>query len=818
MDLSLDLRHNLRLLRKNAGFVGICILIIGLGMGVSITLYTIGKNIGIKSPPLPNGERYVNVGLFDNSGPAQRWQWLDGYMFRSLESTSRNFKTLGVRRDTDAVLSDGERAERFYGTKITSNLLQATEVAPILGRNLLPSDDAPGAEPVALISYNVWRNYYAGQKNIVGSVSRINGEYRTIVGVMPQGFNYPRFQDVWMPLQLPTSPQPGQWQGLLSSGILADGVSIDSVSTELDALLLRLGASEPDFYSDLTSRITSCCSIINFDGPSPDKFLFPALMLSLILLVSLNVANLILVRTNQRIQEFGIRSAVGATRKRLIISVLQDSLLICLAGSVLGVVLAELSMNYVNAAATAVFNLIGGMPFWMRYDWEMSTALAALLVLLLIWVASVGLAVWQVYRQDLAVILAGGKHSASDSRGAFGTATIVSVEMIFSCFLLILSGVFVGTTIELADVDYGTATEGYLTARIELDTVAYDSAESKYRYRQNLQRELLNNEGIETVSFTTDLPSQAALRLSYNLEDRDVKANGEYPRKRTIQVADNYFDTMNVSLLAGRKFDGTDSNDSLPVVIIDELIARQLWSKAVDPIQAALGKRIQINPDSERAKWLTIVGVTPHLVQNFALEGGDLSSLYIPLSQPCCDYAQLPIYPVLKVHGDPNDYRNVLQDAAMRVDRDIPVADIVELSDFLDTLNSVVVFAAEMSSSIALVTLVLAITGIFAIVSRSVLQRGKEIGIRRAVGSSNSKVLWVFIRQGVQYLSMGLVLGGGTAILIASVVAGSNRLLDWLPVVFTGVSIGLALLVFIATYGPALRLVSIEPGETLRDE
>ena len=819
MLLPLELQYNFRLLRNNVGFVSICILIIALGIGLSITLYTIGDNLGTKTPPLPRGDRYVTIGLVEESNGEQQWRSLDGFILRSLQSSNQSYQVLGARQNVSAVISDNAQSARYTAIKLSVPLLQATEVAPILGRNLLPSDDLPSSEPVVLISYQVWRNFFAARDDIVGSLARINGQTYTVVGVMPEGFNYPQAHEMWLPLRLPASPQAEQWPGLLGIGILSEKTTIQSATTELNNLLLKIKDTAPDTYQNLNARIKKCCSLVNFDGPSPDLYLFPALIMSLILLASLNVANLILVRTNHRLQEFGIRSALGATRKRLISVVLQDSLVICLVGSVLGLGLAALGMRYVNNAATDVMNMIGGMPFWFHFGWEAGTVLRSLLLVTLIWAVSVVLAIWQIYRQDLSVTLAAGKQSDSKAGGAFGISTIVNIEMIFSCFLLILSGVLVGATIELADVDYGTATDGYLIGKIQLDEPNYTNLQTREVYRRNLLQALIQKDGIEAVSFTTDPPSQAGRYLTYTPEDRDAQMNGNYPRKRAIHVADNYFDVMEVPLVAGRHFDSGDNDNSLPVVIIDEVMARQLWPDFANTANAALGKRIQIHPDQDHAKWLTVVGVTSHITQNFALEGGDLSSIYLPFSQPCCTDYWDPIYPVIKVSGNPRDYRDDLQAAALSVDRDLPVTDIVELSDFLNTLNSVMIFAAEMASSIALVTLVLAITGIYAIISRSVLLRRKEIGVRRAVGSSAQKIVLVFMQQGIKYLILGLVLGGGMAIVIANLIsADSNRLLDWLTIVVTIVTIGLTLLVLLATYAPARRMILVEPGESLRDE
>lgn len=818
MNLPMDIFYNLRLLQKNAGFVAICVLMIGMGMGLSITLYSIVSNMSPSPLPITNGDRFVTVYAVDKSSGEFQGKLTDGYIYHHLQQTAHSFSTLGAYWDARATLSDGDIAQEFQADRITSNLLQVASVAPILGRNLQPSDDVPGAEPVVLISYQLWQRYYAGRQDIIGTIGRIDGEPYTIVGVMPEGFSYPIWSDLWLPLQIPAAVEPGEWRQIRMLAVLDDKVNVTIADGEVNALLQQLSDDLPVFYGSWRGTVRQCCSIFNNkDGEPSAGPLLPSLTIALLLLVCLNVANLILVRTNERIQEFSIRSALGASRRELILAILQDSLLICVLGSVLGLILANVGMSYAdNALSEAIAPQ--SQPFWFSFDWRLNTVTAAVCIVLAIWLLSAALAVWQVSRRDLSVTMASSKVGATNHHGLAGTAVVVSVEMIFSCFLLIISGTFIGATSDSADADYGTATNGYLTGRIELGS-SYPDEISQRIYRDNLRRELLVQEGITEVSFTTALPSQYGEQLSYSLNDRDIRVDNEYPTQTVVHIATNYFDTMAVKLRAGRNFDSTDTANSLLVVIVDELLAQKLWPDDPNPVRAALGKRIQINPERENAQWLTIVGVTPHIVQRMASDGLYEPSLYRPFSQYCCTKGRQSFSIVLKVVGDPDSYRQILQRTAATVDRDVAVAEMFTLAEILDKANSVVTFAAEMSSIMALITLLLAVTGIFAIISRSVHQRSKEIGIRRAIGSSNRNAVAIFVLQGFKYLSLGLLVGGGGAVLTANVLSyESIGLINWLPTVFACVTVMLGLLVFTATFAPARQLVALEPGDMLRDE
>lgn len=810
MRLPAEILYNLRLLLKSPGHVIICILVIGMGMGLSITGYSILENFKPQVMPFPDGDRHVSVVGFNNTNNQR--MTIDGYTFQTLQSSVQSYSAFGARRDVLATLSDGDVAEQFNGSRISPELVQALDVTPLLGRGLLPQDGIPDADPVAVISYDVWQNYYIADDNIIGTHSRINGELYTVVGVMPEGFAYPFRHDLWMPLQLPTNLQPGDGPSLSVGGVLSQSATMDSASTEINALLTRIGEAFPDTYAGYSGRLQPFATMFSADSPTVEFVIevVPLLLtFALVLLVSLNVANLILVRTNERIQEFAICSSLGASRWRLIKSILMDSFLVCLLGSLLGVLLADVGMAIVDASFQDMSR--GELPFWMAFDWKLPIAVTAFFAMLVIWLSSVALAYWQVSRLDLAEVLAAGKTGSTGSKNPLGTSVLVSTEMVFSCFLLVLGGVLVGVAKDVAELDYGTTTEGYLAGRINLATENYADTEAREAYRENLKLELLQQPGIERVSFSTALTSEYGARVPYNLEDQDLFVNDQYPFQYLIYVAPDYFQTMDLALTAGRNFDTGDTANSLPVAIIEQLLAEQMW-----PNESPLGKRIEILPGTPESEWLTVVGVVPHIIQSMAMDGGlDRRSLYRPLTQSTGRAFSIAV----NTNGDPAAFTQTVRETANQVDRDIPITNIRLLTELIEQANAPMVFSANMFLTLALVTLVLAATGIYALVSRSVFQRSKESGIRRAVGSSNEGILWVFMRPGFKYLGLGLLLGGGSAALLTnvidSIIPGS---IIWLPSIFISVALGLGLLIFLSTYTPARLLVAMEPGDTLRDE
>ncbi len=817
--LPLDLQFSLRLLRKNYLFVSMCVLVIALGMASSIAMYEVVSAFGYSTLPYPDGDKYIVVKRIDGeTGQVDGYpSSIDSYTYQYLASSVQSYREFGAYRRQYATFSDGEYAQQYYSAYISPNLLQATAVEPILGRALAPSDDVPGADPVVVLSYRLWQDYYGGQEDIVGQTSRVNGLPFTIIGVMPEGFIYPVDFSAWFPLGMSANLSPNDGQIVRVMGILAAGVSLDTASAEVATLIQQLGENYPEYYANYSALVRP---FTQFILPSMTILHTMAMAVgAVLLLVCFNLANLLAVRSFERQQELAVRNALGATPWGLVKSVLLESLLICLLGAILSVFLADFGIRFLQ-----LFSGGEGVPFWMKsYDWELSSLFVATLICILIWFFAGGMAAWRVSRQDPAVQLSGGKGSVESGSKA-GMAILVASEIVFSCFLMILCGVTVLQTVALANKDLGTSIDGYLTGRIDIPAATYPDTESRENFRRDLQAELLNQEGVLEVSYATVLPGEAGLLSNYDLEDRNTLIDGRYPAQEVIDIAPNYFDTMDVPLLEGRMFDSNDTQSSLPVIIVDHLFAERTW-----PGESPLGKRIQINPGLSSSPWHTIVGVNAHIGQGNAAMGTVEPSLYRPITQrnltttvpdeQTNESRSSGFHLVFRTAGDPDSYRGPLQAALSRVDRDIAVNNLRTMEDVLAEGIGPVGYFTRIFSTIALITLVLAVTGIYAIVSRSVSQRTKEIGIRRALGSSDNKVLWLFIQQAFVYLSLGLVLGGGAAAIAAN---GIETLIlgvgTWLPTVFISVSVGLGLLVFFAAYNPARKLVLIEPGDALHYE
>lgn len=812
-----DLRYTVRLLARSPGFAALCVLVIALALGLAITIYVLVGNQGLKPLPLPAGERYAAIHIyskeFKQTMPGDRF---GAHLYQSLLKRSQSFELLGAGGiHGNVTLSDGDISEAPYGLAISPELLLATGVVPLLGRNLIVGDALPGADPVAVIGHSLWQSYYGGRRDIIGHGSRIDGELTTIVGVLPQGYSYPLDHHLWKPLRLPANSLPGSEEYHLTPiGILKPGVTQEQASAELKVIMGELGVEFPEAYSHLSAVAVNFIHAATGDDWSTMVAIMLAAAFIILLLACLNVGNLLLVRANERTQELVIRSALGGSRGRIIQQVLLESLLICLLGGGLGIWLGAYGAAFVRYQTEVV---IGSayLPFWMSFEMTGDIILFSALSTLMIWLIAGGIPAWRASQLELNTTLSsGGKGVASKGNGKVARALVAS-EVVCSFFLLVLSGAFVSAVYLSNQSDFGVSTENRIIGTVVPRDAGYTDEAVMLQYYQKLRQELLDQPAISNAVFTGTLPGMGGARSAYALADRDLKAGGEYPNQIVISIGIDYFQAVDVSLLAGRHFDRGDSEGTLPVAIIEQAFADKIW-----PGESALGKRILLNPEAEhrnvRKEWVTVVGVVDHIDQRQKIQFyRGLTSLYRPAAQRTGGWA----YFVIESTESLALLKRTVQTAAARIDRDVPVHRIQPMEESLVLNTRILKTLSELFVAVAMIALVLAGTGIYGVVSRTVLLRTREMGIRRALGFTDRDTIALFLRQGAVYLLIGMVFGGGSALLAANLLTSEfPDLLDSIFSIVIIITVMMTVLVLGACYLPARKMVAIEPAVALHYE
>ncbi|PCI76731.1 MAG: hypothetical protein COB20_09865 [SAR86 cluster bacterium] len=813
-----DANYSLRLLLKTPGFSGICLVVIVLGLTVILSIYSLLYEVRYKDLPFPGGDRFVALKASDKNTGIDLGEFVsNAHVYNAIRANVTGFEVFGGFQQEAIAISDDESIVAVSSASITPNLLHSTSVLPIMGR-LFDDDDAiPGAPETALISFQLWQNYYNADSEIIGKQSRINGSPRTIIGVMPEGFAYPIAHNIWVPLSVPESAAiEDESHRIVIAGVLTEDSNLNAINNEIDSVLARLAEEMPSKYGNIKADVSAHALVWigGVGGIGTALFVVTGLVLSLI---CLNLATLLFVRANSRRQELAIRNALGASRGQIVLQILLESLILCIAGMLAALMLSNLLLTAIENGLTSLManSSVDALPFWFELGIGNNSILVASVLTAVVWLVSGSYAAFSASGKDLNQILESGSKGATGSKQGRTAKVVVGFEIVFSCFLLILCGLLLLSTNNMQNTEFGGSSEGLSVATYELVTTAYESPQSRLRYIQNLEQELLALGSVEEVSFTTAIPGWVSDEFpSFALEDRDVRLDDRYPRQGVVWVAGNYFDLLNIELLQGRYFSGNDNTDSLPTVIVDQLFAENMW-----PGESAIGKRVQLDPDSnDVSQWLTIVGVVPHILQGDPIAGQKTqSTFYRPVYQETPIRVQL----VAKHTSDFSlaEFRQQLATAGTRVDRDIPFDSAQRLVDAQRIGITLQGAIGRIFGGIAITTFVLAIIGIYAVISRSITQRTSEIGIRRALGSSAGSVIRIFVTQGVLFLVVGILVGGGAAILVSTVLtAVYDDLLSWLVPVFLVVTGTIGAMIFLASYVPARTAVRMEPGDALRYE
>lgn len=823
MNILYELNYTVRVLKKKLGFSALCILVIALGYGIAIPFYSIVKNFAYASLPFPDADRIVVVKQTDSRTGSELSAFsFDLYLFNALRDGAVGLETLAAFQETAVTLSGGEFAETFYGARIGADALALTATNPILGRSLRPADQLPGAVPVVLLGYAAWQNYYAGSSEVIGTAARIDGVPHTIIGVMPAGYKFPESVEVWLPFSNSAAAEPGEGPRLMLIGKLAAGVSRAEATVELANFMSARSAEIPEHYENRSAKISPLIHASVRNG-FPLFNMIGGLAFGVFVLVCVNVGNLLLLRANERFNELAIRSAIGASRINLISHALLESLFVCALGTLFGVFLAILGLRFFSSVLLNEFE--GGRitPFWIDFSFQADYGFVAIFLMLLLWLGSGGFAAWRATRLDLAAAIGGdSKGVTSKSSGKF-IRSLVLIQTVLSFALLVIAGAFLIVLPQRYQADNVELSNDFLKARITLGTEKYRDVGNQEFFRRELNQQLLQQSGrAEEAIYTTALPSELGnyVRMSQTLEDLATAPLAA--RHYMAWVSNNYFEALNLPLLQGRYFDNADTADSETVVVVDSAFAG-----GVQASESPVGTLIQIDRfngtgfDNTSGELARIVGVVPHMGPETTESGATPSKIYRPFSQGSPGRFNL----LLRVEEEQlqnfADLELQLRQVGSSIDGDVPIDQFAILSEAMGQSNPELKLFGGIFGGAALAALLLASVGMYGLISRSVFARAGEIGIRRAIGSSDWSIIRIFLNQGLLFIATGVVVGGGGAILILNALESdlaTFNVFSSISAVLVVVTVTIGALICFASFAPARKVVGMEPGEALHYE
>ncbi len=801
-----DLRYAGRMLFKHPGVSVMAVSALALGIGVTATMFSIVYAALLRGLPFEGGDRIVMVMEANPSRGVNRSSVpLHDYVDFSEQQSS--FESLAAYYQGTVNVRWSDRPERFDGAFITPGSFATLGVQPAIGREFREDEAAPGAPLRVILSWHLWQDRFAGAPDAVGQVLKVNGESAEIVGVMPDGFLFPERQDIWVLLRMDDLALPrreGQWVQVY--GRLREGVPVDRAATELAGIAQRLAAGYPETNEGVTAIVVPFQETAI--GEDARGLLMTMLaVVSLVLLIACaNVANLLLARAAVRIKEVGIRTAMGASRWRVVSQMVAEALALAAIGGLVGAGLAWVGIGLFARAVEGT-----NPPFWMIFRLDGPILLFILAISIAAAFVAGGIPALKASRMDVSAILKDESRGTSSLRIGRLSKVLVVGEIAMSMGLLVAAGLMTKSITTLRDFDFGFDTEQVFTARLGLFESEFPDVAGRRRFYEELTTRLAEIPEATSVSLATALPGAGSGSTQLAIEGEAYTEDRDYPRARVALAGPRYFETVGSRVTAGRDFAPDDDADAMPVAIVNESFARRHFTGG-----SPLGRRIRQGTSASTEPWLTVVGVVPDLwMQGVGNPEEQPDGFYVPVAQSDARFMSI----LARGPADPMSLTDAVRDAVASVHADTPIY-------FVDTLAGRVaentwvynVFGA-LFMVFGGVALFLASIGLYGVMAFSVSRRTPEVGIRMALGAESGQVLSLILRQGLVQVAVGVVLGLGLAVVVSRALAlvlfqvGAGD-----PGVFAIVAAVLLLTGLAASTVPALRATRVDPLVALRSE
>jgi len=806
--VSRDLLYAVRTIRRNPGFTVTAVLMLATGIGANTAIFSVIHAVLLSPLEYRDPDRLVDI-----SGGATPVR------FQEMKAAAKSFSGLGAfSGQEDLTLSAGVQPEVLKAARVSAGFLQILGVNPLLGRGFLPEEDSPGAPAVAMISARLWQQRFGGNRHVVGKTAMFAATSHTIIGVLPAHFQFPFPDlDVWL-------TQPSTWPAIDSKsrqlspfltvfGRLKPGRSVEQASAEMAVIQHQYAADHPamlDAKLKSPVRVKPLKAELVANVRAVLWMVFGAVGFVL-LIACANVASLLLARASSRSREFAVRSALGASRTRLIGQLLAESVLLSCAGGGLGLLLAAWTLRAIPSMTAFYLPRTGEI----HLNWTVlgfAAALSILTGLLFGLTPSLGAS-----RPDLIGVLRARGEAVNirmPGTGRIGFTArglLVIGQIALSIVLLIGAALLIESVAHLRGVNLGFNPANLLTMRISLPPLRYNTDQKKAAFFEQLLQRVASLPGIRSATGAMFLPMagyagtpvQDAGKPPLRLNDRLIAT--------VLVITPGYFRTLEIPFSMGRDFTERDREGAQRVAIIDENLARRLWPaypRGLDPV----GQHLLIGGTNPQPA--EIVGIVAHVHQNIENSAWP-ESVYISFGQNPLSSAMLAV----RTEREPTKFTASVRDQVRALDRDQPISAVRTMDDLVEAELGQRRLLMALLASFAGVALLLALSGIHGVIAYSVVQRTHEVGIRRALGAREGDILWLIVGQGFGLVLAGVAIGIGGAFALTRVM---KALLFHVsatdPYTFAGIALLFILVALAASYVPARRAVGIDPMAALRCE
>ena len=816
-----DLRYALRSLRNSPSFTIVALLALALGIGANAAMFTIVNAVILRPLPYKDSGRLVYLMEAFKRRPGMSFSYPE---FQDYHNQNHVFDGMAAVQGEAFILTGGSTPQHLSGRNVTSEFFGTLGVKPLLGRDFGASDDQPQSAPTAIIGYGLWQRRFGGDPQIVGKAVTMNDRDYTVIAVLPQGFSYRDQQyDVFVPLGLQLDEENAHSRsshsGIYCVARLKPGVNLKQAQANLDTIAAALEQQ----YPQTNGNVSVAAQLLQdrvVGGARPVLLMLFGAVGFVLLIACANIANLLLTRASMRERELAIRAALGAARSRIIRQLLTESVLLALVGGALGIALAIAGVKLIVTSAP------DALPRVQEIHVDSAVLLFTFVISVFTGILFGVLPALQASAKQFLSSLKDGITVSAGARKQRLRNVLVVSEIALSLALLVGAGLLIRSFVRVLHVDPGFDSSRVLTAEIALPEKKYPKPEQTEAFFDEVFRNLRGQPGVKTASAIWPMPlSGNEWDTDYLLEGKPMPSPGDIPSTRIYHASPDYFTAMQIPILEGRQFLESDNDSSLPVALISREFVRRNFA-GLNPI----GRKFRIggpdelgSPDLKKFPWFTVVGVVGD-VKHDNLESATPMEIYVPFAQHTGGHTLN--YRALMVRSDTSNalsLTSIVRSAVMHADPDQPVAGTESMDQVVaDSLGSRRI-SMSLLMTFAGLALLLAVIGIYGVMSYSVTQRTHEIGIRMALGADREQVMLMIAKQAFRLvavgLAVGIVLAIGLSLSLARVLADQLfgvKATD--PVTFAAVAAILAIVALLASGLPARRATRINPVQALRHE
>lgn len=813
-----ELRYGLRTLNRSRSFAIAAVLVLALGIGANTAIFSVVNAVLLRPLPFPQPDQLVQIWHTppQTSFPGMKEFSVSAANYLDWAAQNHVFQQMSIYSWSHYNLTGKGEPQFISARGVSSEFFSVLQAQPMLGRVFSRDEDQPGHNHVAILSETFWRNQFGADPGIVGQDISLDGAAYRVIGVMPAKFQFPITSDpvdaakLWTPLAMTDQERAVRGEHhYLVIGRLKPGVSVQQAQAEMETISRRLEQEYPADDKGWGAVVKPLSEELTGEVRTPLLVLLGAVALVL-LIACANVANLVLARIVSRQKEIAVRSALGASRIRLLRQIVCETVVLSVVGGLIGLLIAHFGVKLIVAF------LASKLPRASAIGVDGSVLAFTLVVSFAVGILAGLVPAFRLSKVNVSEALKQGSRTSSDAGGNRTRGVLVVSEVALSLMLLVGAGLLIRTLWALRKVDPGFDPHNVVAVIPSVSRTTFPQPAQETAFYQQLADKVKVLPGVESAAVLDDLPLNGGSNQPIQIEGRPVQAMADQPEVSVRMCSPGYFHTMHIPLVRGRDFGDQDTPDSPGAIIISQSMAQRFW-----PNEDPVGKRLTLTFVPRKIR--EIVGVVGDIKDRGLDSAEPAAMLYVPLAQlefpPNVTWHSFPLWLVVRAHSDIASVTPATINAIHQLKSELPIGDVVTMETFIASTLSQQRFNMLLLAVFAGVALALAAIGIYSVLAYTVRRRVREIGIRMALGAQTRDVVQMVIAEGMKPTALGVAIGVAGALALGRFI--SSLIYGVKPTdlkTFTAVSLLLVLISFLASVIPAYRATRVEPVTTLRDE